>query len=146
MPVHDRRATRLRDGPCGLPARRERQRRRDVRRPLEADVSAQGGGVAKHIQSRTGCVLIEMEADAVLLIGSRHERMPGRHDMDLVTAGGDRRRDRLHERADTVPGEPRVRARHHHDDVAGHGALRKTRRHGVIRDSMSTELDTFDWP
>ena len=144
--VHDRRATRPCHGPRRPPPGRERQRCGHVCRPFQADVGLQRRRVPEDVEARVRRVPVEMEVDAVLFGVSRHERMPGRHDMHFMPARGDRRRNRLHERADAVPVEPRVGARHHHDDVACHGALRKSSRQGVISDSRSTELDTFDWP
>src|SRR5262249_6709030 len=76
------------------------------------------------------------------------ERMPGCDNVDLVTARCDRLRNRLHERADAVPRETRVRRRYHHDDVR-HGHRREprsARRHGITMDSRMTLEESLDCP
>ncbi len=116
--VHDRRATRPGDVPRGSPTRGERQRGCGVRGATQADVGAHGGGVAEDIQRLERRVLVEMKRDAVLGRAPRDERMPGRHDMDLMTSRGHRLCDRLHEGPDAVARKTRIRGRHHDDDVA----------------------------
>ena len=94
---------------------------------LQPDVGAQRRRVAEDVQRRTSARTCRSESGRRPLLRPRDERMPGRDDVDLVAARGDRRRDRLHERADAVPREPRIRRRHHHDDVAHVTGPRKQR-------------------
>ena len=96
-----------------------------------------------------------MKEDAALLASPAQQRMPRRHDVDFMAKRGDLGRDRLHERPDAVARKPRVRRRHHHDDVpcvhvvVGSGTRRpelNRSRHGMMSDSISTDDDTFDCP
>ena len=105
--VHDGRAIPSRHGAGGAPARRERQRRSDVRRGFQADVGAQRRRVSEDIEPRGGRVLVKVKVNAALLICPRDKRVPRRDNVHFVTARRDRCRDRLHERPDAVPVEPR---------------------------------------
>ena len=129
-----------------MPAGDERQRRRGVGGAAQVDVGVQRLGVAEDVEAGDGRVLEEVKGDAVLVRRTGDAGVPRRDHVDLVAARGDGLGDRLHEGADAVAGKARIRSRHHHDDVAGHGDLRKISRHGVISDSISTEPDTFDCP
>ena len=124
--VHDRRAMPPRHRPRRAPSCGQRQRGRDVGGAPEAHVGPHRSGIAEHVQRPERRIAVEMKVDALLLGAARDERVPRRHDVDLVAEGRDRTGNRLHEGADAVARESRVRRRHHHDDV-GH-RVRAARR------------------
>ena len=149
-----RRATR----PRGQPAGGERQRRGDVGGPAQADVGPQRGRVAEHVQSRGAARSGTRWKCTPSSTGPLARRgMPRQHDVDLVAARGDALGDRLHEGADRVAREPRVRASSPSRRRGGASrgllpraahapAVPQTSRHGMIIDSSSTPLDSFDAP
>jgi len=49
-----------------------------------------------------------VERDAPVACGSIDERVPWRDDVNVMSTGGDRRRDGFHEGADAIPGKARV--------------------------------------
>ena len=117
--VHDRRAMPPRHRPRRAPSGGQRQRGREVGGAPDAHVGPHRGGIAEHVQRPKRRIAVEMKVDALFLGAARDERVPRRHDVDLVAEGRDRTGNRLHEGADAVARESRVRRRHHHDDV-GH--------------------------
>ena len=69
--VHDGRAVPSRHRAGGAPARRERQRRSDIRRGFQADVGAQRRRVSEDVEPRAGRVLVKVKVNAALLICPR---------------------------------------------------------------------------
>ncbi len=152
VPVHDGGVDLARHPPRGPRAGGEGQRRRQPGRPAQAHVLAESGRVAEHVQRRVRCVAEEVEGHAALARGTGDGRVPGCHEVDVVAAPRHLVRDRVHERADRIARKAGIRGRDHHHAMPASGpfahddGLRSTTRQGVMADSMTTVVESFDCP
>ena len=118
MRVHDRGAFLLRHAERLEPSGHDGQRCHRDRRRAQTHVGSHALGVAECIERGDRRVVKEMEVHAAIDLRPVPLRMPRRHEMYLVAARRNAAGDRLHEAADRVALEPRIRRRHHDDAVA----------------------------
>ena len=116
--MHHRGAELPGDLPRLPPPGGERQRRSHPCGRPQADVFLEGSRVPEDVEQPERRVAERVETDPVFDRTPAELRVPRQHDVDLMPAPGDSVGNRLHERADRVAWEARVRCRDHDNDFA----------------------------
>ena len=122
VPVDDRRVDPVRQRRGRAPCRGHRQRCGRHGGATQALVGLERPGIAEDVHRPAGRVLEQMEPYPAVAVAALPARMPGEHQVNLVSPRGQPGGNGLHEGAHGVTGKPGIgRGDHHHALAGGHG-------------------------